>query len=645
MDYLAEFKKEFKKFKIRRVFKENIEPEEILLDAEKIPEFYDQKIETPLKKKTFMAFFGVMLSGLLVLAVFAGYLQIFKNKDYSALAQRNSRRYYLISSPRGVIYDRNLNPLVANLPAYNVFLAPPDLPKSKDERDNIIGQINNLLGLNPETTNQKLRDFNPQKEQRILLAGNLSAKEISALEAKKDSLPAVSIEETVRREYLFGEAVSHILGHTGLPDQKDVGGISACSLTDRVGKAGLEAWYENILRGENGQHIREIDATGRQIRDLGEKDPITGNNIVTTIDIGLQQEMFRVLSDEARKIKAKKAAAVALDPTNGQILAMVSLPSFDNNIFEGGVSLKDLNKIFLDPDNPLFNRVISGQYPSGSTIKPLIASAALQERVVTPSTTVDDSRGNLQIVNQYNPQIVYNFPDWKAHGIVNIYSAIAQSCNVYFYIVGGGYGNIQGLGIDRIKKYLNLFGLGQKTGIDLPDEADGLVPDPEWKKSVKNESWFVGDTYHVSIGQGDLLVTPLQMAIATASIANDGKLFVPYLVDKITDSDKNVIKTFAPRLIRQNFIDSKNLAVVREGMRRAVTAGSASFLKDLPFAAAGKTGTAQLVGQEKNNAWFVGFAPYDNPKIVLSILIENVGEGSSYAVPVAKEILNWYLGK
>jgi penicillin-binding protein 2 len=338
---------------------------------------------------------------------------------------------------------------------------------------------------------------------------------------------------------------------------------------------------------------------------------------------------------------SKKAAIVAMDPRNGQVLALLSFPEFDSNVFEQGAYDNERKKILNDQNEPLFNRALSGQYPSGSVIKPVIGAAALQEGVVTPNTIVQDN-GSIVIVNPYSPGVVYTFPDWKTHGAVNIYSAIAQSCDIYFYTIGGGYGNIEGLGVDRIKKYLNLFGFGQKTGIDLPGEQPGLVPDETWKKKAKNEPWYIGDTYHLSIGQGDLLVTPLQMASAISAIANGGKLYAPYLVDKIVDSDKNSIKVFEPELIRENFIDQKNLEAIRKGMRETVVSGSGRLLADLPVETAGKTGTAQVAGQKRENAWFVAFAPYENPEIALSIVFEGAGEGSSVAAPLARDILNWY---
>ncbi len=311
----------------------------------------------------------------------------------------------------------------------------------------------------------------------------------------------------------------------------------------------------------------------------------------------------------------------------------MSFPNFDNNEFIKGLSPESFDKIIQDKNEPLLNRAIAGQYPSGSTIKPLIAAAALEEGIISPDKQLN-CPGQLTLKDKYNPNIFWTFPDWKAHGPVNMNKAIAESCNVYFYTIGGGYGDIEGLGIEKIAKYLKLFGWGQALGIDLPGEMTGLVPSPLWKEETKDEEWYIGDTYNVSIGQGDIGVTPLQLAIATAAIANNGKVFQPQLTENSE-----------PNIIRQGFIEEDFLEVVKRGMREAVISGSAKALYDLPVKAAGKTGTAQVSKTKAPHSWFTVFAPYDNPEIVLTILIENGGEGSVTALPVAKEVLSWWFSK
>lgn len=369
------------------------------------------------------------------------------------------------------------------------------------------------------------------------------------------------------------------------------------------------------------------------------KESVPGNNLILSVDGDLQKLLTNALNDKITQTNSTGAAAVVLNVKSGEVIALISSPGFDLNNQTYGEIVKNKNK-------PFFNRAVSGFYPAGSTIKPFVASAALAEDIIDPNSKIDDTLGYIKIENQYDPDIVYTYRDWKAHGFVDMRRAIAVSANVYFYVIGGGYKNFNGLGINQIKKYLNIFGFGSVLGIDLPGEASGLIPDPSWKKSAKNEGWFTGDTYNVSIGQGDVLVTPLQMASAVAAIANNGTLWRPRIVSKITNLDGQTIKEFKPEMIRSNFIDANYLQIVREGMRGAITEGSAYLLNDLPIKVAGKTGTAQVTNTfRKTNAWFTGFAPYDNPEIALAVVIEGAGEGSTAAVPVAKEVFQWYYNK
>jgi penicillin-binding protein 2 len=317
---------------------------------------------------------------------------------------------------------------------------------------------------------------------------------------------------------------------------------------------------------------------------------------------------------------------------------MVSLPSYDNNQFAVGISTKDYQMLIENPDQPLFNRSVSGEFPSGSTIKPVMAAAALQERVVSENTKFQSS-GGLRIGQWF-------FPDWQAggHGSTDVRKAIAQSVNTYFYYIGGGYEEFQGLGVERIVRYGKLFGLGEQTGIDLPGEAKGFLPTPDWKKEAKGEPWYIGDTYHLSIGQGDLLVTPLQVAMYTAAFANGGTLFRPHLVKTVLFGDDRIMTSVKEEPIREKFIDEYDMQVVRDGMRQTVLSGSARSMQSVPVPVAGKTGTAQWSSKKDPHAWFTGFAPYDNPAVAITVLIEEGEEGSSVAVPVAREFLTWYFG-
>jgi penicillin-binding protein 2 len=355
-----------------------------------------------------------------------------------------------------------------------------------------------------------------------------------------------------------------------------------------------------------------------------------------SIDAELQKKIYNSLNNILEKTQTKTAAAVAINPQNGEVLAMVSIPSYDNNLFAQKISNSDYASLIQNPDKPLFNRAIAGEYPPGSTIKPAIATAALSEGVITPSTIINGLGGVLRIGN-------YSFGDWTVHGPSDVRTAIAQSNDIFFYTVGGGYGNIEGLGMSRMKKWDNLYGLGEPTGIDIEGESSGLIPDEQWKQDTIGEKWSVGNSYHAAIGQGYVTITPLQLANYIATIANGGTLFKPHLVSQIKKSD-GTITSIQPQIIRSGFVSPDVMNVVREGMRQAVTGGTAQPLKDLPVEVAGKTGTAQFGTGNQTHGWFVSFAPYDNPQIAMAVLVEGGGEGFTSALPVTKEVYQWYFG-
>ncbi len=642
MDAFFNQNKKIGNLRVRKNQKESIEPEEILLDAAKSPDLENQKIEVPLAPRTFKIFFAVILTGFLILSGQSFYMQIVKGSTYERLAEKNYTRTYPILASRGIIYDRDQKQLVYNIPSFDLVVSLPDLPRDQKERSLVIDKAAAIVGIPPAQITAQLSQIDLKNTQSISVAGNLEHDKILELEAKLPELTGFALEKNAVRQYLFSPYFSHILGYLGKLELDELKENQDYFMIESIGKEGLERSYERVLRGQPGQQLMEVDSQGKEKNLISETQPKSGENLILSVDRELQQTLYDSLSNTLKQLQLKKAAAVAMDPRSGAILAMVSLPSFDNNLFAQGISMQDYQNLENDPTKPFLNRTISGQYAPGSTIKPVIGAAALQEKIITPSTKINDSTGELVVPNQYNPQIVYRYPDWKAHGIVDIYSAIAQSCNVFFYTVGGGYGNIKGLGLENLTKYLKLFGFGEKLGIDLPGEESGLVPDEGWKQKVKNEPWYLGDTYHLSIGQGDLLVTPLEMAATTAVIANGGKLFRPKLVDKIVDSDKNIIETIQPEILRENFISEENLSVIRKAMRQTVTAGSALMLNSINVAVAAKTGTAQVAGQENSNAWATVFAPIENPQIVLAILVENAGEGSSVAIPIAKEVLEKY---
>jgi penicillin-binding protein 2 len=350
--------------------------------------------------------------------------------------------------------------------------------------------------------------------------------------------------------------------------------------------------------------------------------------------------------------RSRNAAAVVIDPRNGEILAMVSLPTYDNNVFARGVDQAAITKLLEDPGKPLVNHAIAEMYPPGSTFKQITGLAALQEGIANPGTQVT-SLGSIQVRNQFNPSILYTFRDWAALGTLDFYRGVAMSSDVYFYYLAGGYTDVntgrdvfQGLGATRLAQWTRKFGLGAVTGIDLPGESEGLVPDPEWKEKAIGEVWTIGDTYNMGIGQGYVATTPLQMALVTAAIANGGDVLVPHVVREVRDAAGNVI--VSPwRTIKNNLnVDPRNINVMREAMRQAVDTGTATTAKSRAVQAAGKTGTAEFGerrpdGSYLEHGWFTGFAPFNNPEIAVAVFLEQ-GGGALTAAPVAAKIFDYY---
>jgi len=616
-----------------------IEPEEILLDKEAAA-----KLEIPIKKTGIFIIFIIAIITLTLFLVRVFWLQIWRGDYYALKASANSVRFYHRQAPRGLIYDRNGKILTLNVPGFNLLIIPADLPKKKEDLDNWTRQISKILGKDDAEIADFIKNLNKNSTEPVSFDLNLDQITLIKLETRLPNLPGLFISKETKRDYPEGPYFSHIIGYIGKVSVNNLKTDPYYSLMDFIGKDGLEAQYEKELRGAPAKIAVSVNSDNTVLKTLEAKEAQPGNNLILNIDAGLQKLLTDALYAKMVQTNAPGAAAVVLDVKSGKILSLISLPNFDNNIFNNNLGNETYQKLISNKNRPFFNRVISGFYPAGSTIKPFIASAALAENTIDPNYKIDDTLGYIAVPNEYNPEITYIFHDWQPQGFVDMRRALAVSANVYFYEIGGGYKNIQGLGIDRIKKYLNLFGFDLPLGIDLPGESGGLIPDPVWKKANKHEDWYTGDTYNVSIGQGDVLVTPLQMANAIAAVANNGTLWRPKIVSKITDSYGKTIKEFKPEILRDGLINKDNLQIVREGMRGAVTYGSARALNDLPIKVAGKTGTAQVYSNlnKKTNAWFTGFAPYDDSNIALAIIIEGAGEGSTAAVPVAKEVFEWY---
>ncbi len=628
------------KYQIKRLNRESIETEEIFLDSEKIkkaPESEREKIEFPIKKgKQYFVYFTLAIL-LLFLFGKAISLQIAQGGYWEIIAKENRVRPYPIKSFRGIIYDANHLPMVSNEPRFDLAVIPADLIKQKEDLNQTLEKLASLL----ETSKQdieKIIQENSNFSIPISIQQGITKEKALILDSTFNQNPAILVEIASQRKYINGECFSHILGYLGKIDPEERQQHPKYLIDDYIGKTGIEKFYEDELRGEYGKRIIEIDSIGKVKNIFAEKETIPGKSITLSIDSKLQEKTFEVLQTRLQNLYSSKAVAIILNPNTGKILTMISLPSSDNNKFSQGISKEELKQINENPSKPLFNRAISGTYPPGSTIKPLMAAAALKEKIITPEKIIN-CKGAISIQNKYYPDVFYVYNDWKIHGPTNLIKAIAESCNVYFYTVGGGYGEVEGLGIERISNYLKKFGLGKPSNIDLFQEASGLIPNKEWKEEVKNEKWYIGDTYNTSIGQGDIMVTPLQMTLAIATIANSGKLLKPQLINKIGDLE------ILPEIINDSVIEKEILEIIRKGMREAVISGSARYLNDLPVKVSGKTGTAQAGENKTPHSWFIGFAPYENPEIVITILVENGGEGSTVSVPIAKEILKWYFNQ
>lgn len=636
------FSKEFKNKKIKQKFIEDIEPQEILLDGlakqkEKEMGITEKKIETPLSKNILKGFLIISFVLILFLFIKTFQLQVFDNKNFFALAEKNRFKIHQIQAERGVIYDRYENQLVWNKPSFDLILDAKDLPTDETKKLKILEQVSQIL--------QKKINFEEIKQSKelILIQKNLNDLSLIIFETKISSgeLPGFQIQQNFTREYQPN--FSHLIGYTGkISKEKLKDNPEYYSIFDFVGKTGLEESYEQILRKNPGKLRVEKDVFNNIISEKVISLPEPGKSLITWIDSKLQKKIKEILEEKLKAYGGEKAVAIAMDPKTGGILTLISLPDFDNNLFQRNLDSEELQKIFNnDTKHSFFNRAISGLYPTGSIIKPLLASAALEEKIIDPEKQIF-CPGFIEVGKKN-----FRFNDWRSHGPINLRKAIAESCNFYFWTIGGGYENQQGLGPTRIKKYLELFNWGNKTGIDLPNEQQGFVPSPEWKKNFKNQDWQLGDTYNISIGQGDMSITPLQVVTSFGAIANNGKLMKPVVVQKIVDRNKNLIKEIKPEIIRENFINQENLQVVKEGMQLAVTSprGSGHILNSLPVSSALKTGTAQISQKKHYHNWITVFAPYEDPEIVLTIMIENIKIMRIPALSAAKEILEWYFTK
>jgi penicillin-binding protein 2 len=601
--------------------------------------YFEDKEPKELRARTYLVA-AFAAAAFFLLATRVWYLQVKEGGRYRELSLNNSVR--LVKSPagRGLIFDRNDIKLADNRPGFDLYIVPEDVldwAKTKD-------MLSRLAGVDGTAIDEKIRKAARRPAfQAVKLAEDLSWEETVKIEGYKFETPGVMLEVAPKRAYLYGEAVSHLIGYLGEISDRELSERRAggrYALGDLVGRYGIEDTYEAELKGTDGGREILVDALGRKIRDAAWLTPYPGSDMRLTIDLKTQLAAWEALKD-------KVGAAVAIEPRTGKVLALVSTPGFDPNALTTGISSDEWQALITNPSKILTNRAIQGLYPPASTFKPVHAAAALEEKVINPSTRIYSGAAFGFAGRQYR--------DWKeeGHGVINLHRAIVESSDTFFYQVG------LKLGVDRLARYSKRFGFGARTGVDLRDEKAGLVPTSEWKKKALGERWYEGETISVSVGQGYMLATPIQLASAYASLANGGVVYAPQTVEEIRSPSGEMVRGFTPRIKGRLNISESTLAEVKRALAGVVheDGGTASFLRTAGLNIAGKTGTAQvrrLVDRTKDvekiayrfrdHAWFAGYAPYDDPRIAVAVLVEHGGFGASAAAPIAREMFSAYLG-
>ncbi len=576
----------------------------------------------------------VIIAAFLVLLFGFWNAQIVQSTYYYDRAEQNRIREVPLVAPRGKIYDRYHRILADNRPSYNIILIRENSPHTVEQTAAVLSPgvdipVRDLL----DRINRKRRE---PKFRPIVLKEDVSVADIAFVKAHRYELPEISVEFQPRRRYLENGIAAHAMGYVGEVTEAELMSPEFADQKsgDQVGKAGLEREYNSILHGKDGFKRVVVNSFGREMGKLDEEPYISGNDLVTTIDLDLQRAAEEAIGD-------RTGAAVALDPRTGEVLALVSKPAFDPNLFATRISVANWSDLVNDPRKPLQNRVIQNHYSPGSVFKVFMAATGLEAETLDPLQTIF-CPGSATFWG-------HSFACWKkgGHGTIGIHNAIVSSCNVFFYNVGNK------LGIDRISQYTTMMGLGRKTGIDLPNEDAGLIPSAEWKKRVLKTKWYEGETISVSIGQGYVSITPMQAAWAMGGLASGGRLTQPHLV---RSEEIQKLGFAPPQLMSEEYpIHQATVDIVGKAMWGVVNepGGTASSARVEGFDVAGKTGTAQVVGKQfyakggdvEDHAWFVGFAPYRNPEIVISVFIENGGHGGTAAAPVAQAVMQTYYKK
>ncbi len=594
-----------------------------------------QKENAIFKRRIILAGFFIVL-GLLGLIWRYAYLQIYTHEKYTT--QSDNNRIKLISAPpsRGYIYDRNGILLADNHPVFTAVVSPDEI----EDPENTLKLLAPIFQLSDEEIEDALKLIKRRKNEPVTIKIDLTEKQVAQFSERKPFFKGVSIQSKLTRTYPYDELFAHVIGYVGRISEKDSKDLDKklYAGTDLIGKTGIEKHYESLLLGQPGYQSIETNAYGDTIKKLDTKQPTPGNDIYLSLDYGLQ----KLAHDE---LSGRRGAIVAIEPSTGDVLAFVSNPSYDPNPFISGISSKAYKALRDDPDMPLYNRALQGMYPPGSTIKPFEGLSVIHYGIMNWNSTIFDP-GYFSL-----PGDSHKFRDWKksGHGTVNLNKSIVESVDTYYYKIS------YQLGIEKLHDWMTRFGFGQKTGIDLPNEKAGVYPSPEWKKKTYKKDWLPGETISVSIGQGYFLATPLQVANATATLANKGQHVTPHLLKRSTGA-VSVTPIDKPDGVIEFNGTQRDWELMQEAMEDTVKRGTASKIYTNAYRLAGKTGTAQVKsiaqGKRYNEAaldkrhwdhgWFNGFAPMENPQIAIAVIVENGRSGSAVA-PIARKMMDYWL--